>query len=104
MDRFLSAPLLLLAACVARADGPGDNLPDKVRPVPPPGITLPASAREELQKGSDALGGEIELAHKALEKKPELLTLLPDVQVFHNAVRYALKYNEFYQPREVETA
>src|SRR5438067_13431194 len=38
MLRFVLA--LLLGAASARADGPDDNLPDKVRPVPPPGIRI----------------------------------------------------------------
>src|SRR5947209_5418446 len=104
MYRFLSAPLLLLAACVARADGPGDNLPDKVRPVPPPGVAVPAQNRAELQAGVEALGKEIEALRTALKGKPALLDLLPDVQIYHNAVRYALTYNEFFNAREIPVA
>ena len=56
----LSAVILLVAAVCARADGPADNLPDKVRPIPPLGIKLTEADREELQKGSDELGRGIE--------------------------------------------
>jgi len=34
----------------------------------------------------------------------ESATQLPDVQIFHNAVRYALTYNEFYDVKQVATA
>jgi dienelactone hydrolase len=82
------------------ADGPGDNLPDKVRPVPPPGISIDDADRAQLQAGVEALGKDIEQLRQDLKGKPALLELLPDVQIFHNAVRYALTYNEFYNPKE----
>lgn len=103
MNRCLLAALLLTAAA-ARADGPGDNLPDKVRPVPPPGTKLNDADRTELQKATDALGQEIDNLRQALQTKPSLRELLPDVQIFHNAVRYALAHNEFYDPKEIPIA
>ena len=101
--RFACAALYVLSAA-AHADGPRDNLADKVRPIPPVGITLPVSDRNALQKGSDELGQAIEAARASLAKKPALLGLLPDVQIFHNAVRYALKYDEFYSKKQVQAA
>jgi hypothetical protein len=86
------------------ADGPGDNLPSKVRPVPPPGIAIAAKDRGELQAGVEKLGQQIEELRLVHEGKPALLELLPDVQIFHNAVRYALTYEEFYSEREVAYA
>jgi dienelactone hydrolase len=88
--------VLLSAAVLAVADGPSDNKPDNVRPVPPPGSNLPESDRADLQTATDNLGKEIDSLKKTLAGKPDLLALLPDVQIYHNAVRYALKYNEFY--------
>lgn len=93
---WLIALLSLTFAAVCHADGPGDNLPDKVRPVPPPGVAIPAADRQELQAGVDALGKEISDLRSALKDKPDLLDLLPDVQIYYNAVRYPLTYNEFY--------
>ena len=95
---------LTLAAGALALDGPADNRADKVRPVPPPGVAIPAADREELQKGVDALGKEIEDLRTALKDKPALLDLLPDVQIYYNAVRYPLKYNEFYDVKQVGTA
>jgi pimeloyl-ACP methyl ester carboxylesterase len=101
--RVLLAGLFLIAS-TAFADGPSDNVVDKVRPVPPPGIEIPANVRAELQKGASDLGKEIDELRKALTKKPALLDFLPDVQIYYNAVHYALKYNEFYSPAEVTAA
>src|ERR1041384_2851385 len=86
-----------------RADGPSDNLPDKVRPVPPPGISISETDRAELAAGVAELGREIETLRGQLASKP-LLELLPDVQIFHNAVRYALNYNEFYKTNQTQIA
>ncbi len=99
----LILPALFLAAAVY-ADGPNDNLPEKVRPVPPPGIAIPDADRQELQAGVEALGQEIAALRKELDKKQPLLELLPDVQIYYNAVRYALTYNEFYDAKEVPIA
>jgi hypothetical protein len=99
------APLLLLAAvALVRADGPEDNRTDKVRPIPPLGVNVPDADRAELQTGVDTLGKEIEALRASLKGKPALLDLLPDVQVYHNAVRYALTYNEFFGTKETPQA
>jgi hypothetical protein len=98
-------PLLSLALVgLVRADGPGDNVPLNVRPIPPKGITLTDSDRTQLQAGVDALGQEIDALRSALKGRPDLLGLLPDVQVYHNAVRSALTYNEIFRPKEVAVA
>jgi hypothetical protein len=102
--RWTFALLLLAAGAFVRADGPGDNVPDKVRPVPPPGVAVPAADRAELQARADDLGKEIDALRIALKGKPALLELLPDVQVYHNAVRYALTYSEFFGTKEKPSA
>jgi len=98
----LLAPLLL--ASVAFADGPADNIPDHVRPIPPPGIKIPPEDRVELEKGAGDLSKEIESLRTFLKGKPALLALLPDVEVFHKAVDWALRYDEFFQPQQVAIA
>jgi len=94
----------LIACGFASADGPADNVPDKVRRIPPPGIAIPETDRGELFEGAVALQKEIDDLGKALNGKPALLELLPDVQIFANAVRFALKYDEFYAKGEVAVA
>jgi hypothetical protein len=98
-------PLILLVAVAAvRADGPADNNADKVRQIPPPGIRVPESDRAELQAGVKELGLQIDALRADLKGKPALLELLPDVQIYHNAVRYALTYNEFFSTKEIPVA
>jgi hypothetical protein len=87
----------------AIADGPADNIPDKVRRVPPPGIKIPDADRADLQAGVDALGKEIESLRTSLSNT-HFAEFLPDVQVFHKAVHDALKYDEIYDKREIAIA
>ena len=90
---------LTLLALPAVADGPADNLADKVRRVPPPGIKIPDADRAELQASVDALAKEIADLHNSTRAD-----LLPDVQIFHKAVRDALKYDEIYDLKEIAVA
>jgi dienelactone hydrolase len=96
--------LLLFSTTAVWADGPADNRPEAVRRIPPPGIMVPAAERAELEAGVHQLGGEIEALKALLSDRPALLELLPDVQIYHNAVRYALRYDEFFNEREIAAA
>jgi pimeloyl-ACP methyl ester carboxylesterase len=102
--RWLVPLVLLAASSAARADGPKDNIPDNVRRIPPPGIKVPDADRQELQVGVDNLGREIEELRTALKGKPALLELLPDVQVYHKTVDWALRHDEFYKESEIAVA
>jgi hypothetical protein len=102
-------PILLAAffcslACGLRSDGPSDNLPDKVRRVPPPGIKIPDSDRADLEAGVAELGKEIQSLGEELKSKPALSALLPDVAIYHKAVDWALRFDEFYKSNEVQVA
>jgi hypothetical protein len=92
--RLLLLPLLAafaaLPAGTTRADGPADNIPDNVRPVPPKGTDIPAEVKDEIKQGLAELQGLI----KDIGKHD----LLPDVLVYEKAVRWALDYNEVYDP------
>ncbi len=101
---FLALLGVIVSVSFSRADGPADNIPANVRPVPPPGIQVADNDRTELQAGVQQLGQQIEQLRTSLADKPALLALLPDVQIYHNAVRYALQYNEFYRPQELTIA
>jgi pimeloyl-ACP methyl ester carboxylesterase len=83
--------LLLVTIALARADGPADNLPDKVRPVPPPGLAISDVDSAELRGALDELGKKL----TALKANTNAASLVPDVQIFFNAVDYALRYDEF---------
>jgi hypothetical protein len=80
------------------ADGPTDNIPEKVRPVPPPGETIPEAARAELTEGLARLGDEIK---KLRASTNEVVgRYLPDVEIFYKAVDYPLRFDEFYDPKK----
>jgi pimeloyl-ACP methyl ester carboxylesterase len=87
----------------AKKSGPA--LPPNPKKLnPPPGIPIPEAVRAELTTGANALGREIAALQGSLRTKPQLLELLPDVQIFHNAVRYALEDGIFYRTNEFATA
>src|SRR5947207_2859122 len=102
--RYLLLLINFATAALLCADGPADNLPDKVRRVPPLGITIAETDRTELQAGAAALGHTIEALRSELKAKPALLQLLPDVEIYHKAVHWALAYDEFFRSNEVKVA
>jgi predicted esterase len=85
----------------APASSPAQNRAQKL--FPPKGVEIPEKDRAELTAGAAELGKEI-AALKSAKLKPELSALLPDVEVFHKAVDWALRYDEFYNVKEVVTA
>ncbi len=98
------ALLLLLLTTPAFADGPKDNLAAVVRPVPPPGVAVPEADAKALTQGLEELRKAIDAAAKAQAKNPKLADLLPDVEICHKAVDWALKYNEVHKLTEVKSA
>ena len=95
------ASVLLL---VLQTLGAPRALAQSVKQIPPPGIAVPPADRKELEAGVAELGQRIDGLRETLKHKPQLLELLPDVQIFHNAARYALKYNEFFDAGQVAQA
>lgn len=84
---------------------PTPNLqPNPKKLNPPPGVVVPAEVKAELTAGAAALGKEIEALRSSLKAKPELLALLPDVQIYHNAVRYALEDDIFTSTNQFNSA
>jgi hypothetical protein len=71
--------ILLLLTTIALAQS---------RPVPPPGVAVSAADRAELEAGLQTLRNATD----------------PDVRIFHEAVRFALQYNEFFKPEEIGKA
>ena len=102
--RWLLPLLPLTLTLVVRADGPADNQVEKVPPIPPPGVVVPDSDRQALEAGVEELAKQIDGLRESLKAKPNLLALLPDVQIYDKAVRWAISHNEFYQLREVAIA
>jgi hypothetical protein len=73
---------------------------DKGRKIPPPGKPVPEADRTELEAGLKELERELD----ALRASPSSQGLLPDVLVYLKAVSWALKYDEFFQEKEIQTA
>src|SRR5258706_909890 len=97
MNARLTVPIVLWSLATAvLADGPIDNSPDQVRRVPPPGIAIADAERAELGADVEILGAQIEALRIELKERPSLLMLLPDAQIYHKAVHWALAYGELF--------
>ncbi len=78
--------------------------PDLGKTLPPPGIKISEADRAELTNDVAAFDTEIKAARQQLQGQPVYLDLFPDVLIYHKAVDWALKYDEFYDPKEVKAA
>lgn len=94
--------IFLLIASSLLADGVKDNYPEKVRQIPKPGIELNDDQKDHFTKRNSQLEKLIEQIQS--KNNPKLTQLLPDVQIFHNAVKYALEYNEFLSKKDLKKA
>ena len=88
--------LAMLPASASRADGPKDNIADSVRPVPPVGNAIPDADADEIKKGL----AELQQLIKDIGKHD----LLPDVQIYEKAARWALEYKEIYDGKGAKPA
>ena len=95
--------LVPAGAAVTKPSGPKFQ-PNPHKLNPPPGIVVPPEVRAELTAGVASLGKLIEALRVSLRDKPELLALLPDVQIYHNAVRYALEDDIFTSTNQFNSA
>jgi hypothetical protein len=100
MRVFWLGLLLLLAL----ADQQAVNSPDNVKRIPPAGVAVPSADRAELESGLAEFKREIETLRTELKGKPALFELLPDVQIYYEAVRIALAYDEFFDAKEIPIA
>jgi hypothetical protein len=87
---------LLLVACSDVAIGQSQN----TNRVPPFGLAISADDRKALTEKLSAF----EAALKPLQKDTKASTWLPEVQIFHKAVSWALTYDEFYRSNEIAAA
>ncbi len=99
--RLLTFSILGLASLVL-ADGPADNIPEKVRPIPPAGIKVSQADRDAIAPKLRNLSKEVEGLPGALRNKPRLLELLPDVEIYHKAVEWALEHDEVYSAGDLK--
>ena len=78
--------------------------PPPAKRLPPAGVAIPAEARAELTAGAAALRREIDVLAGTLGSNAKLHALLPDVEVLHKAVDWALRYDEFFDVKQVAVA
>src|SRR5574341_937091 len=95
--------IVLLLSTLGAAAGERDNQENDVRRIPPPGIAVPEADRAELASGAAKLGKEIDELRAQHQGKPTA-SLLADIQIYHKAVDWALRYNEIFDVREIATA
>ncbi|HZK82096.1 MAG TPA: prolyl oligopeptidase family serine peptidase [Humisphaera sp.] len=111
----ISLSLCLVLASAVRSAAPAEMPLGKEKRVPPPGVKITDADREALEAGVAQLKQEIDAIAKSsavVEVAPGIASpvlakaaaLLPDVEIFYNAVRYALVYNEFFNVSEVAKA
>lgn len=86
------------------ADGPKDNIPGKVRPIPPVGIEISKNTENELLEGAGKLQAAIDSLRASLRSKPELRELLPDVEIYQKAVDWAIRYQQIYRKGDINAA
>lgn len=88
-----------LSPVLVHADGPADNIADKVRQIPALGVEVPAAQKQQLQQGLAKLQASLDQLKKS--KDARVKALIPDVAIYHRAVRCALEYQEFFHEREI---
>lgn len=103
-SRCLASLLLALAVAGHCAPKSAPTPSKKSSVVPPEGIAIPPAERMVLESSVATLDREIDALRAALKSNPQLLDLLPDVQIYHNAVAYSLAQDTFYKPAEFQPA
>src|SRR4051794_39092159 len=88
-------PALLLGSMLAAAQTA--PVPPSTKRVPPKGVEIPADERAKLEAGVGELAAE-------LQKIPSDAPLRPDVEIFHKAVDWALRYDEFFNAKQTAAA
>lgn len=74
---------------------------------PPPGIPVPPEILLKLESGASELETAIASLTARAENDPSIRALIPDIEIYYNAVRYALVHDQFYRdkkPNEFEVA
>lgn len=101
VNRLLGGAIVavaLLPVAQGFADGPGDNLPGSVRPIPPPGIELDEATQRRLLDGAAALAHDVAaIAGDSDADRAEVLVLA-------RAVRLAVEDCFLYSEKDVEQA
>jgi len=98
--RLIALIVLLLSATCAWSGTPEKSGEKR---IPPAGISVPEADEKELAAGAKRLDDEIAKLRAQLAGKPAL-DLLPDVQIYFNAIHYALTFGEFLEVKDIAAA
>lgn len=92
----------LLGFTVAVAAAAAQTPPPPADRLPPAGISIPDAARTELAAGAAALRRDLDALAPGLAAASA--ALLPDAEIYHKAVDWALRYDEFFDAKQVAIA
>ncbi len=95
---------LILGGLALHSFAADQTPPPPAKRLPPAGIAIAEKDRAELTAGVAALRTDIDALTRELAKNPRLNTLVPDVEVLHKAVDWPLRYDEFFDLKQVDTA
>src|SRR5437867_1153526 len=104
---WLASPRMacgVIALVVGVNSSPAQAPPAAATRLPPAGISIAESDRNELTAGAAELRRDIDALVRELARKPSLAAVLPDVEIFHKAVDWALRYDEFFDAKQVAFA
>lgn len=101
-----AAALAVAASLAAQTPPAPAGAPPPPKHIPPAGYTLTDTERAELAAGAAALRADLDNLTRELTRagNTDLAALLPDVEIFHKAVDWALRYDEFMAPKDVAYA
>ncbi|MFM7208236.1 MAG: hypothetical protein ACKOY8_00245, partial [Verrucomicrobiota bacterium] len=104
--RIVATLALIAFSASAIADGPKDNLPAAVRPIPPTdkAVPVPDADRAALNASLAELRKDIDAAAKTQARNARLQEFLPDLEIYHKAVDWALRHNEVFKKDEIKSA
>ncbi len=86
------------------ADGPSDNSSETVRRVPPVGIAISESIRQELSAEAKMLEANLAEARLRWSRNPHQLRHWADIAIFGKSVDWALRYQEIFKTNEMDSA
>lgn len=96
--------IAILFACFIFLHRPNATAAAPSRTAPPRGLAIEESIRAALERNVLSLGREIELVEYLIQDRAELRVLLPDVQIYHKAVDWAVRYDEFLRTNDIALA
>ena len=95
--KFLATILLPIAIAVTA-------VAEDVRPVPPPGIEIPAADRAEIEAGVKKLTEEVAKLREQAKTSALIAKELPNVEIFLKSSDWAVRYGEVFEPKHIAIA